>query len=155
MLKIQSRCLLIIVCFLAACASKEELAERQAELEAMSDWELCQNVAITVWPPHFNERRPLFRRIGEGRYIEELKKRDVKPILCSFASKACVGYGMTFGTEEHLKCSIEEGRASSRNTVIYNTTNNPPQPQYLPPIQQMPTPPMPKLSPPLNQTLGW
>ncbi len=155
MLRIQSRCLLIIVCFLAACASKEELAQRQANLEAMSDWELCQEIAITVWPPHFDERRPLFRRIGASRYIEELKKRDVKPILCSFASKACVSYGMTFGTEEHLKCSIEEGRASSRNTVIHSTTNNAPQPQYIPPIQQMPMPPTLQSSPPLKPTLGW
>ena len=106
---------LIIVLFaLSSCASKEELELKrlkfQEEVADKSDFELCKKVRIEDWPPTWRGGKGVFWYATEGSYRNELIRRGVTPFLCSNASKACVGYGFKFGSNEHRDCTIKEGR---------------------------------------------
>ena len=106
---------LIIVLFaLSSCASKEELELKrlkfQEEVADKSDFELCKKVRIEDWPPTWRGGKGVFWYATEGSYRNELIRRGVTPFLCSNASKACVGYGFKFGSNEHRDCAIKEGR---------------------------------------------
>lgn len=98
---------------IGSCASREEIAEREreqtAKLKSMSVTELCSNIRIQDWPPTWRGGKGLFWYAMEKDYRNELISRNVGPFTCSNASKRCVSYGFTFGTDEHRNCAVAEG----------------------------------------------
>tara|TARA_B100001093_G_C26394497_1_gene828510 strand:+ start:154 stop:699 length:546 start_codon:yes stop_codon:yes gene_type:complete len=105
--------LIVVILLIGACASKEEIAERKkektAKLNSMSVTELCSNVRIQNWPPTWRGGKGVFWYAMETDYRAELISRGVGPFTCSNASKRCVSYGFTLGTNEHRNCAVAEG----------------------------------------------
>jgi hypothetical protein len=106
--------LILLFLLLSSCASKEERRlnklKFQEKVASKTDYELCQKVRITNWPPTWRGGKGVFWYITEVSYREELIRRGVTPFLCSNASKNCVSYGMEFKSDQHRSCTINEGR---------------------------------------------
>ena len=103
----------IFCIFLTGCANPQQQAAQRAaqmaQIQSMSDLNLCENVSIRDWPPTWRGGKGLFWYALEADYRTELQTRGVTPFLCSDASKRCVSYGFSFGSPEHRDCTVTEG----------------------------------------------
>jgi hypothetical protein len=88
-----------------------EVMEAKVLAVNATDQKLCDLVGLRsrYIPYSFKPPRD-FSFIPHRPYLDEIRSRNIEPILCSKFGERCISFGHKFNSPQHLQCSYYERR---------------------------------------------